>query len=249
MAPPRLFAVRAGAVASAGAVMLLIAFVFDAAPLFVSAVALILVGLSTPAWVWISARGAIARRDLRADRVVEGDPLTATIVVRRGPLGLPGRRSSWIRPRVHGWRCRGRLRRFGAAVRRACAWSFASRAEACTRSSRRSCTSRDPLDLARVEATSAESDQTLLVLPRTEPVRWRNSGRGRRLDHLDGDHAAEMLAAVDLDGLRPYRPGTPASRIHWPAVARGAGLIERRSAGRRRHPSPGRPRRPWQRRG
>ena len=36
------------------------------------------------------------------------------------------------------------------------------------------------------------------------------------------------MAAVDLDGLRPYRKGTPASRIHWPAVARGAGLIERR---------------------
>jgi uncharacterized protein (DUF58 family) len=36
------------------------------------------------------------------------------------------------------------------------------------------------------------------------------------------------MAAVDLDGLRPYRVGTPASRIHWPAVARGAGLIERR---------------------
>jgi hypothetical protein len=31
-----------------------------------------------------------------------------------------------------------------------------------------------------------------------------------------------------VDGLRPYRPGTPASRIHWPALARGAGLIERR---------------------
>ena len=39
---------------------------------------------------------------------------------------------------------------------------------------------------------------------------------------------AEALAAVDVDGLRPYRPGTSASRIHWPAVARGAGLIERR---------------------
>ena len=37
-----------------------------------------------------------------------------------------------------------------------------------------------------------------------------------------------MHAAVDMDGLRPYRVGTPASRIHWPAVARGHGLIERR---------------------
>jgi len=35
-------------------------------------------------------------------------------------------------------------------------------------------------------------------------------------------------AATQLDGLRPYRVGAPASRIHWPALARGAGLIERR---------------------
>ena len=44
----------------------------------------------------------------------------------------------------------------------------------------------------------------------------------------DGRASSEALAAVNIDGLRPYRPGTPASRIHWPAVARGAGLIERR---------------------
>src|SRR5205807_7539470 len=38
----------------------------------------------------------------------------------------------------------------------------------------------------------------------------------------------DPLAAVDIDGLRPYRHGTSASRIHWPAFARGAGLLERR---------------------
>ena len=52
--------------------------------------------------------------------------------------------------------------------------------------------------------------------------------RGRRFRLADGHAASEAMAAVDVDGLRPYRPGTPASRIHWPAVARGAGLIERR---------------------
>jgi uncharacterized protein (DUF58 family) len=29
------------------------------------------------------------------------------------------------------------------------------------------------------------------------------------------------------DGLRPYAPGTPLTRIHWPALARGAGLHAR----------------------
>jgi transglutaminase-like putative cysteine protease len=35
---------------------------------------------------------------------------------------------------------------------------------------------------------------------------------------------------TDLDGLQPYTPGTPIGRIHWPALARGAGLQQRRLA-------------------
>jgi uncharacterized protein (DUF58 family) len=34
----------------------------------------------------------------------------------------------------------------------------------------------------------------------------------------------------DPDGLQPYVPGTPIARIHWPALARGAGLQQRRLA-------------------
>ena len=37
-----------------------------------------------------------------------------------------------------------------------------------------------------------------------------------------------VAAEVDLDGLRPHREGAPASRIHWPALARGGELLERR---------------------
>jgi uncharacterized protein (DUF58 family) len=37
-------------------------------------------------------------------------------------------------------------------------------------------------------------------------------------------HAAEL----ELDTLRPYRPGTPASRIHWATVARRGEMMERR---------------------
>jgi uncharacterized protein (DUF58 family) len=35
-------------------------------------------------------------------------------------------------------------------------------------------------------------------------------------------------ADPDLDGLEPYVPGTPISWVHWPALARGAGLQQRR---------------------
>ena len=89
--------------------------------------------------------------------------------------------------------------------------------------------------------------QELLVLPRTEPVRWSTRRRARPLRQLGRPSAGEPLAAVDVDGLRPYRPGTPASRIHWPALARGAGLLERRLQSRRRHAPAGRSRRPRRR--
>src|SRR2546429_554594 len=35
---------------------------------------------------------------------------------------------------------------------------------------------------------------------------------------------------LEPDGLRPSRPGAPATRIHWPAVARTGDVIERRLA-------------------
>ena len=81
---------RAAAVAVCGIVLTLAAFTFDAAPLFVPGVAFTLLGVLTPLWVWGSARSATVQRRLLADRVVEGEPVEATIEVRRGPLGLPG---------------------------------------------------------------------------------------------------------------------------------------------------------------
>src|SRR6266511_5164451 len=42
--------------------------------------------------------------------------------------------------------------------------------------------------------------------------------------------ARAMAGDADPDGLQPYVPGTPVGRIHWPALARGAGLQQRRRA-------------------
>jgi uncharacterized protein (DUF58 family) len=214
-------------VAIGGVVLILVSFVFDAAPLFVPAVAFTALGALAPLWVWISARGAQAERRLHAERVVEDEQLAATIEVRRGPLGLPGAEiydpftgsrlevagplSSWQGDREASIRVVTRFPRRGVQVLEPPSLYV-----------------RDPLDLAHVEAVSASPAQHLLVLPRTERVRWLTHDRGRRFELPDGQAASEAMAAVDVDGLRPYRPGTPASRIHWPAVARGAGLIERR---------------------
>jgi uncharacterized protein (DUF58 family) len=75
---------------------------------------------------------------------------------------------------------------------------------------------RDPLGLFSSELLAGEPVE-VLVLPRG------HQGSGPRLRQLPRESEP-----VDLDGLREYRPGTPASRVHWPSLARGAGLIERR---------------------
>jgi uncharacterized protein (DUF58 family) len=227
MKAPRLLAKRAAAVALAGLVLTLIAFLFDASPLFVPGIALVLIGAVAPAWVWASARGAQAERHLEAERVVEDQTLAATIEVRRSRLGLPG--AEVVDPFT------GSRLELGGPLSPFRGGRIAN-VRVVTRFPRRglhelappALVVRDPLELARVECTSAAPAQRLLVLPRTEPVRWLDSGTGRSLRLPDGRSPAEAFAAVDVDGLRPYRPGTSASRIYWPAVARGAGLIERR---------------------
>jgi uncharacterized protein (DUF58 family) len=227
MGAPRLHARRALAVAGAGAALILIARLFDAALLFVPGVALMLMGLIAPAWVWASMRGARVTRHLSAERVVEDEPLAATIEVRRGLLGLSG--AEVVDPFAGAPLTVGGTLSLLRGAR-------TSRIRVVTRFARRgphtlsppALVISDPLELCRTQSVTAAPAQPLLVLPRIEPVRWLTAGRARRLDTPQGSPNAEALAAVDLDGLRPYRPGTPASRIHWPALARGAGLIERR---------------------
>ncbi len=76
----------------------------------------------------------------------------------------------------------------------------------------------------RREVVGAESDE-VLVLPSVEPVRAPGGGTGDAGGFLAG---LGLVAAMEVDGLRPYRQGTPGTRIHWSSLARGAGLMERR---------------------
>lgn len=210
---------RAAAAMAAGGALILMGLSFDAAPLFVPGVAFVLLGAVAPAWVWLTARGASIERRLEQDRVVEGEPLEATLALHTGPLRLPGGEVSEPLAgeliRVPGGR-RATIRvlaRFERRGRR--------------RLPAPALVVRDPLDLARCTAKGSVPSQDLLVLPRTEPVQWGRPG-SEPAEGTASSTRAELLAAVEVDGLRPYRRGTPASRIHWPALARGAGLLERR---------------------
>ncbi len=211
----------------AGGALVLLAFTFDAAPLFVVGVAFVAIGLGLPAWVWLSARSATVTRALDRDHVVEGEPVEATVEITRGRWGLPGAelRDELAQSPVT-------LSLPLSAIR----GDRRARVRVVTRFARRGLRQleppavavHDPLGLASWTCRGAGSRQELLVLPATEPVRWGPRRRSQRSDSAGGSVSAEPLAAVDVDGLRPYRVGTPASRIHWAALARGAGLLERR---------------------
>jgi uncharacterized protein (DUF58 family) len=205
---------------AAGAVLTLVALLFDASPLFVPGIALIALGAIASGRVASVARATTIERTLERHRVLEDEPLEATLTVRSRGLGLPvatvtdplaqhpielphGARE-FSTPIVAAFPRRGRKRIAPPAI-----------------------AISDALGLARATRSGAESGDEVLVLPRTDRVRYLEARGSLHLD-TGGNGRPESLAAVDFDGLRAYRPGSPASRIHWPAVARGRGLIERK---------------------
>jgi uncharacterized protein (DUF58 family) len=94
---------------------------------------------------------------------------------------------------------------------------------------------RDPLGLCMRER-AGEGGEELLVLPRIEPVLapgGDGAGAGENVlagatAGVAGQRLDASVAELEIDGLRPYRQGAPASRIHWPTVARTGEVLERR---------------------
>jgi uncharacterized protein (DUF58 family) len=78
---------------------------------------------------------------------------------------------------------------------------------------------RDALGIFE-RSVPAGQPEPLLILPATDLTVTIHPWSG----------ATGADANPDLDGLQPYTPGTPVGRIHWPALARGAGLQQRRLA-------------------
>ena len=151
---------------------------------------------------------------------MEDEPVSILIEVHAGRLGLPPARiadplltaPAPLRTGARG----GRLRieaRFGRRGRRVLVLPRVLIA--------------DPLGLAtrEVSARPSPGDDELLVLPRIEPVVAAPGGGDASRIARRGRPA--VGAEVELDGIRPLRDGTPASRIFWPAVARGAEPQER----------------------
>lgn len=207
---------------------------FDLASLYVPAIALLLLGCGAGAWVWLATRGVRVERLPGAKTVVEGEEYPAQIRVGGGLLGPRGElvdplaeHPLRLRPRGLGLHAGREPVTIDEPLR------FRRRGR--TTLAPPKLIVRDPLGLRTREVTGDGGGQ-VLVLPRVEPVVAASgrsgddggaAGRGAREGAGLGLGAA---TGVEIDGLRPYRRGSPASRIHWPAVARHGELIERRLA-------------------
>ncbi|MQA75054.1 MAG: DUF58 domain-containing protein, partial [Solirubrobacterales bacterium] len=218
----------AGALTAAGigGALLLCGAGFDSPSLLVPGAGLL--GLALVAFAWVElATPSRLRREQGPARIVEDEPYPVRLVASGGRVPPPGGRLTdpvlespvAVGPRWRGrhaadvpLRGRGRLRLRPARLE-----------------------VRDPLGL-RVRWVESADPGEVLVLPRIEPVRatGRRGGGARTSAHAgieDGAVASRLDARaieLEVDGLRAYREGSPASRIHWPAVARTGELVERR---------------------
>ena len=204
--------------AALGILLLLVAGTFDAEPLYVTGAALVLLGAGAMAWIAAGAWGARIQREIGKRSVLEDERVEVAIDVHAGRLPLP---PGWIEEPLLPQPVRFRPGRRHARVR--VEVTFARRG-------RRNLPPptlvlRDPFGLAERVVSGDRADE-LLVLPRVFPVRAAAGGG----DSMPAHARAALVAGAEteIDGLRPHREGAPASRIHWPALARGAGLMERK---------------------
>lgn len=219
---------RAASAVALGAAMALAAVLFDAPSLYVPGLALMALGGGSALWVGLAAHGAGVVRAPGPHMVEEESPYPLRLELRPGLLPAPAgelRHALLEAPARLGGGAPRRLRidvRFGRRGRRVIEPA--------------SLTIHDPLRLAVRELAGQEEPAQLLVLPRVEPVLSPGGGGGGTGSKPDAGGGRAALrgrvegsaAELELDGLRPYREGTPASRIHWPAVARTGEMLERR---------------------
>jgi uncharacterized protein (DUF58 family) len=210
-----------GVTVSVGATLLVAAALFDAEPLYVPGLALLLTALGAVVWVLVGQTGTVVERKVAVRRAMEDEAVEVVVHARPGFTVLPGTLLAdplldeplALRPAagVHRVRMEVRFARRGRRILPPPALELT-----------------DPLSLVRGHVAGSGEEDVLLVLPRIEPV---IAGGGTGEDgRLTRRRTTAGAAETELDGLRPHREGSPASRIFWPAFARGGELLERRMA-------------------
>jgi uncharacterized protein (DUF58 family) len=206
--------------AALGALLVVLGGLLDAEPLYVPGGAFLLLCAGAAAWVLGGARGMHIRRKVAVKRALEDEPVGVEIRV-TSPRPLPtGAVLDPLLPRPAPLASGRRLTRVRIDVR------FARRGRKVLSSPRVAV--RDPFGLLTrvVRGLQVEPDE-VLVLPRIETVRAPGGG-GDMTGSLLVGRRSSVAAEVELDGLRPAREGTSASRMYWPSLAKGGDLLERR---------------------
>ncbi|HEY1274213.1 MAG TPA: DUF58 domain-containing protein [Thermoleophilaceae bacterium] len=210
-----------------GVALCLAGATFDTASLYLPGVALVFIAVGAVVWVELAARGARLSRRPGPPTVVEEEAYPLRVELKAGVLPPPGGELfepllGWPVPIAGRWSRRVRINvRFSRRGRRVLEPGLL--------------VIRDPLHL-RVREVQGGGGEEVLVLPRIEPVRSpRGDGGGSGIDGggggdpgIIGRRIDAAAAELEIDGLRPYREGAPASRIHWPTVARTGEIMERR---------------------
>lgn len=217
------------ATALLGVGLCLVGAAFDAASLYLPGVAIALVALLSVAWVALAASSASVTRLPGPSTVVEDEPFRVRIEARLGWLPAPG--GELTDPLLRGASSIGGRRQVAV--------------DALARLRRRGRVTPPPSVLAVTDPLricsrriAGPAGPSVLVLPRVDPVTVVNGGGaagvgvGRGGIGVGAGTAAswrdDAADGLDLDGLRPYREGASASRIHWATLARRGEMMERR---------------------
>jgi uncharacterized protein (DUF58 family) len=206
--------------AALGALLVVVAGVLDAEPLYVPGVALLVVSIGAALWVLVGGRGISVARTVGVTRAMEEDAVPIELrVTSRRPLPTGGVLDPLLTapaPLATG----RRLTRVLIEVR------FTRRGRKLLEPPRVAV--RDPFGLmVRTVRGPRPPVDEVLILPRIEPVRAPGTG-GESSGMLRLGRRSSVAAEIELDGLRQHRPGTAASRIYWPSLAKGGELLERR---------------------
>ena len=208
-----------------GLALILVGAAFDSPSLYVPGAALMILSFGLRAWVAIAARGVRVERLAGPWNVVEGEPYPFELEIARGRIPPPGAAlldPLLERPITLPVRLPGRVAAEGSFSRRG-------------RHLLEPATLRigDPLGMRSADV-KGRTEVEVLVLPRVEALQTAGGEGGAAEEELGegwalgvGDTGPDTGAIeFEIDGLRPYRDGTPASRIHWPSVARTGELLE-----------------------
>jgi uncharacterized protein (DUF58 family) len=202
---------RGAVLVTLGLALTVLAGAFGAWSLLVPGVGLILIWLAAQLSVRLTAAGASISREPTEAVLEEGEPLRLKITAQRRLRLCSGEVERWEgaqplpttalggEPLVY----TARLGRRGEQLLGPSLLRFS-----------------DPFGIC--ERTLSSEPAQVLVLPRVQRLERNTLGRV-----LAGARDGRRPVAASADTLRPYVPGAPASRIHWPTVARTGVLMER----------------------